>query len=277
MLPDVNTFRRSKMFRRSKKAKMEVSYFIAIALGIILLFVVGFFIIYKKIGGTAGAAMPLCNTPIQKCACFFRGDKCPDFYSSMTRDSMMCPPDNWGCDDNTYSDLLKRAKDQDVKGTCCQGPTGTISPVRLKSYRTGGEESLCGNGIVDSGEECDEQASLTECGGRQGYFTCGTPGTANECMCIPYQEPTASLPSATPEIHVDFSVFESEVIYKFNRGNGKWQYNDGDAWVDTSTTMRGLPIRQLTVARSLSFMNEPTGYAYLNNVATQADITGLPS
>lgn len=185
------------MFRRSRKAKMEVSYFIAIALGIILLFIVGYYVLYKKVGGTAAGAVPLCNSDIQRCACFFTTGHCPSVYVSKKENSEMCPPDGWNCvDDESYRAGIENAKRTDNFGTCCQGPIGKVSPIRLKSYGTEGGESLCGNGVVDPGEECDARASLTECGGSSGHFTCGTPGTSSECRCIPFEEPAPTAADA---------------------------------------------------------------------------------
>jgi hypothetical protein len=68
----------------------------------------------------------------------------------------------------------------------------SIVPISTGLLDTGGcppveppaPDENCGNLVVDPGEECDIQASLTECNGQQGTFTCGEPGTPDACKCV---------------------------------------------------------------------------------------------
>lgn len=52
-------------------------------------------------------------------------------------------------------------------------PLPPLSPI------TGGAAALCGNGVLDSGEECEEDS---QCG--EDLF-CGDPGTRAPCQCVP--------------------------------------------------------------------------------------------
>lgn len=123
---------------------MEISYFIAIAIGVILLFIVGYYIVYKQIGGKtteAGKIGSLCNTQQMHCGCFFTNSRCPA-DTAMSATSKQCPADSNKCTQSNYEGLVadaqaqaktkKTKSEQDAYyGTCCIVDMSQVSESRL--------------------------------------------------------------------------------------------------------------------------------------------------
>ena len=107
---------------------------------VLVLVIVGLsiWIAYEKFFKTGKSVGLECNSPVMKCACFFRGDRCPDTYELKSAESKMCPPDGSNCNsEENYRTFLKAERDKGDDGrfgTCCQAPSSKVSPSRFKGY-----------------------------------------------------------------------------------------------------------------------------------------------
>jgi hypothetical protein len=137
---------------RDKNGKISIEYMIAIAIGLIILFVIGYSIVVKKSGGILSRAIPICNTDWQRCACFYH-DGCPSQTTGRIYDTEICPPDEVKCDmkakavkegffskkltgdpGNINFELQEAKKAKRGYGTCCQGKLKDVSHVAYKTY-----------------------------------------------------------------------------------------------------------------------------------------------
>jgi hypothetical protein len=148
-----------------------MKYFVGLVIAVLLIWVVGYEIVYKKIGGgtsDATKSFTECNSDLKKCACFFTTGRCPSDATIPigTKKTDKCPPDGIPCDQSNFAQRLKDYKGQ--QGTCCiLDPNKPISESRLNQPKetptagTGG-----GAGSAQTDVDCTK---ISNCASYQSY------------------------------------------------------------------------------------------------------------
>lgn len=159
-----------RRLRKSKRGIGGVGFFIAVVIGVLLIWVVGYEIVYKKIGvGTSDATKSFteCNSDLHKCACFFTTGRCPSDATIPigTKKTDKCPPDYIRCDQSTFADLVK--KKDDAEGTCCiLDPNKPISESRLNQPKEEPKPGETGGSNVQTDVDCTK---ISTCASYQSY------------------------------------------------------------------------------------------------------------
>ena len=188
---------------RSKKSMTFVTVIIFIIIGLIVAYVVGYEIVWKRVGGGASDATKSytgCNTNLRKCACLFTDRSCPSDATIpfMTKLTDECPPDNLRCDSDNFVGLLKQAKKDGKKGTCCVlDPKKTISQSRLNQPEAHGSASDQG-GQTSSDVDCSKISKCSDYVNYPGYTSrmclddpCrDRRGVTSDLICFPSSEST---------------------------------------------------------------------------------------
>lgn len=182
-----------------------VGFFIAVVIGVLLIWVVGYEIVYKKVGGGASEATKSfteCNSELRKCACFFTTHRCPSDATLPigTKKTDNCPADYRTCNPSDFAEIMKD-KPEGEEGTCCVlDPDKPISPSLLNQPEQTGEEGEGAGGGAGDDMDCDRIDTCSDYQKYPGYSDrlcrddpCRDKRDDSDAPCFPSSAGTCSV------------------------------------------------------------------------------------